>query len=102
MPQMNGLELTKQIRNREKRLMLLDGNDGNDSDRIIAHHKLIVPIIGISGNVLPEDSALATEVGMNEYVGKPYRFPMIEALIAKHVFSNDDVCCHTTDVVITS
>lgn len=74
MPVMGGLELTKLIRRQESENPLFAS----------------VPIIGISGNVLPEDAAQAKIIGMNEYVGKPYRFPQIEALMLEYLAFDDD------------
>ena len=69
MPHMDGLEMTRHIRSFERE----------------QRNKVPIPIIGISGNVLPEDAALARQVGMNEYLGKPYRFDDLETLMRTHL-----------------
>ena len=71
MPHMDGLQMTRKIRQHER----LQNDPG----------LCPVPIIGISGNVLPEDAELARKVGMDEYMGKPYRFDDLERLMTIHL-----------------
>eukprot|EP01102_Stenamoeba_stenopodia_P022775 TRINITY_DN961_c0_g4_i1.p1 TRINITY_DN961_c0_g4~~TRINITY_DN961_c0_g4_i1.p1 ORF type:complete len:666 (+),score=158.48 TRINITY_DN961_c0_g4_i1:338-2335(+) len=56
MPQMNGLEAAKKIRSREQALGL---------------HK--TPIIALSGNAQEKDKKASLEVGMTDYLTKPFR-----------------------------
>ena len=70
MPVMDGHEMTRTLRRQE--------HQGSYRGRP-------VPIIGISGNILPEDFESGREVGMNEYLGKPYKFGDLEVLMLKYL-----------------
>jgi CheY-like chemotaxis protein len=58
MPVMNGLEATKAIREAEKNLSASNQND--------------VTIIGISGHDYKEKTSTSLEIGMDDYLPKPY------------------------------
>ena len=68
MPVMNGLELTEKIRQAEQQ----------QRDRFATTTRP-VPIIGISGNVFPQDVVAAKRVGIDTYIAKPFKFPDLEA-----------------------
>jgi CheY-like chemotaxis protein len=69
LPEMDGVQATKIIRNRMK-------------DR----H---VPIIAMSASVLDEDRALFHEAGMDGLVTKPIRLEEIERVITNHVLNKN-------------
>jgi PAS domain S-box-containing protein len=69
MPVMNGIEMTRKLRQQEKA-----SSDPSP-----------VPIIGISGNVLAEDVQTALRAGINEYLGKPFKFPELDTMMLKHL-----------------
>jgi len=58
MPQMDGLEATREIRRHESIM------ENNDSDTHI-------PIVAMTANVFKEDVNKCLEAGMNDHVGKP-------------------------------
>jgi PAS domain S-box-containing protein len=66
MPVMNGLEATKQIRQREQRL-----------------NQAPVLIIGLSGNAQKEQIKTARDAGMDDYITKPFHRVVITNLLHK-------------------
>lgn len=68
MPVMCGQELTRKLREVEKE-----------------RSSQPVPIIGISGNVLPEDVKEGIALGMNAYLGKPFKFSELETAMLKYL-----------------
>jgi two-component system capsular synthesis sensor histidine kinase RcsC len=69
MPVMNGIEMACLLRQQEK----------------ASSHPSPVPVIGISGNVLDEDVQAARRVGISEYLGKPFKFPELDAMMLKYL-----------------
>jgi CheY-like chemotaxis protein len=69
MPVMNGIEMARNLRRQEK----------------ASSHLSPVPVIGISGNVLDEDVQVARTAGINEYLGKPFKFPELDAMMLKYL-----------------
>ena len=65
MPEMDGLEATQIIRERERRTG--------------AH----LPIIAVTAHVLPEDREKCRAAGMDDYVSKPIRFQTLAVTIEK-------------------
>jgi len=68
MPQMNGIDATKAVRQEEKSLT-----------------KVPTPIIGLSGNARQEQKEVAIAAGMNDYLIKPYEMGKISQAIEKCV-----------------
>jgi len=83
MPVMNGLEATKAIRELEK------GKEWQRPE---------VPIIGLSGNVRPEQMDEALGTGMNDYLAKPYERAQLLEKIAHYT----QKCTTATEPVATS
>jgi len=66
MPKMNGLECTKEIRLYEE-----------------LNNKIASYIIAMTANVTVEDQEIYKEVGMNEFIGKPFRSNELENFIKR-------------------
>ena len=66
MPEMNGYETTKAIRN------LPDRPDGKE-----------IPIIAMTANAFAEDRIKSKEAGMNEHVSKPIDMKLLVKIIAE-------------------
>ena len=67
MPEMDGFELTKQIRERE---------DGGTTR---------LPIVALTADVLPETARQCEEVGMDGYLRKPIEIDRLETVLRDHV-----------------
>lgn len=68
MPNMNGIESTRQIRNYERQ-----------------HGLSPTPIVAVTANVLPEERRRFIEVGMVDFISKPYVEADIAALLEKYL-----------------
>jgi CheY-like chemotaxis protein len=62
MPNLDGFETTKQIR---------------------AHGDNQVPVVALTANAMPGDSARCIEAGMNDYLAKPVRLRDLEAALIR-------------------
>ena len=68
MPEMNGYETTKAIRN------LPDRPDGKE-----------IPIIAMTANAFTEDVQAALNAGMDDHVAKPVDMSILISVITKHI-----------------
>ena len=68
MPDMDGLEATRRIR--------------DPRSRVHAHD---VPIIAMTANAMPGDRERCLKAGMNDYVAKPLSQPFLEMILNKYV-----------------
>jgi len=71
MPEMDGVEATRRIRS----LGISEG--------------VTVPIIAVSANTGPEETAGYLSAGMNDYLGKPVDFDKIIRIISRYVTKNE-------------
>ena len=77
MPRLNGPEAIRQIR-----------DFGSDSF-----------IVGVSGNVLPEDQAFFRDSGANAVLPKPVQFPDLEFLLSEYTFPERKPMDESVDAV---
>ncbi len=68
MPKMNGLELTREIRDRDMQSALLDRD---------------IHIIAMTAGVLPEERQRCFDAGMNDYLSKPFNLAELTTTLAK-------------------
>jgi len=68
MPEMDGIELTKQIRNSSESLCK-------------------IPVVMITGNITPEASEQMTHAGVSEYLLKPYQQKHLMDIVRKHLLN---------------
>lgn len=81
MPQMDGKQATKRIREYEKHEAMVHGHDDDGVPR--GRRRRHVPIIGLSGNARDEQMSDAKEAGMDDYLSKPCTRPMLEDILSK-------------------
>ena len=67
MPRMDGHEATRRIR------------------ALSDEHKAQLPIIAMTANAFEEDERLAREVGMNDYLSKPYEIDQVLTVVARNL-----------------
>ncbi|MCL2277533.1 MAG: ATP-binding protein [Treponema sp.] len=75
MPQMDGLEATREIRKHESYL--------DKSDPANAHQP--VPIIAMTANVFKEDIEKCIDAGMNAHIGKPLDFSEVMEMMKRYL-----------------
>ncbi|MEM7405453.1 MAG: response regulator [Pseudomonadota bacterium] len=89
----SGMEALAQFKEQEFGLILMDckmpGMDGPETVRRMRAEKQAstpasVPIIGLSGEVTPENEAICLAAGMNRFVGKPFGLTQLEDVIEQH------------------
>jgi len=74
MPEMDGIEATRHIRNKEK--------FGDKSQ---------IPIIALTAYTMPEDREKITAAGLDDYISKPVNMDYLIKSISKFVSSNEIV-----------
>ncbi|MDQ6989700.1 MAG: response regulator [Mariprofundaceae bacterium] len=82
MPQMDGLEATRQIRQRQDEL---------------AH----ITIVALTANAMPEDREHCLKVGMDDYLSKPFTQAQLEHILRKHTTTGKSKSKHTSSSAIT-
>ncbi|PZO41434.1 MAG: hypothetical protein DCF19_09520 [Pseudanabaena frigida] len=73
MPEMDGLEATRQIRTKER----LSQTDFTDLDAVPKS----IQIIAMTANAMKGDREKCLEAGMNDYVTKPFKIGQIQTAI---------------------
>lgn len=89
----NGLEAVEILREQKFDIILMDIQmpemDGIEATKIIRNElKLSTPIIALSANVFKTEIEMCREVGMDDYVYKPFDEKVMIETIAKHVKNN--------------
>ena len=51
--------------------------DGRDACRLIRKHKVLAPILMLTGQTTDSDAILGLDAGANDYIAKPVRFPVL-------------------------
>ena len=77
MPGMDGYEATQSIRNREKAL------DGRCSWKVPVH------IIAMTAHAMEGEREKCLAVGMDDYLSKPIRIPLLKAALERHKRESD-------------
>ena len=59
--------------------------DGRDACRLIRKHKVLAPILMLTGQTTDSDAILGLDAGANDYIAKPVRFPVLLARVRAHL-----------------
>jgi len=103
MPEMDGMEATKEIRNwerglRPRRAYAPEGmRNGKDSETQISKSKFQnlksqikrVPIVAMTARALKGDGNKCLEAGMDDYIGKPIKKELVFEVIERWVFGRE-------------
>jgi DNA-binding response OmpR family regulator len=71
--------------------------DGRDACRLIRKHKVLAPILMLTGQTTDSDAILGLDAGANDYIAKPVRFPVLLARVRAHIRTHeqsDDASFH--------
>lgn len=71
--------------------------DGRDACRLIRKHKIMAPILMLTGQTTDPDTILGLDAGANDYIAKPVRFPVLLARVRAHIRTHeqsDDASFH--------
>ncbi|MDR0720232.1 MAG: bacteriohemerythrin, partial [Treponema sp.] len=79
MPEMDGYEATRKIRELERSFGI------NSGDKRAVVRKKPIPIVAMTANVFRKDIEKSLEAGMNDHVGKPLDFSEVLAKLRKYL-----------------
>jgi len=83
MPEMDGYEATRAIRQQEAMGMGPEVHKGEEGSGLSSHVSRHVPIIAMTANAMQGDRQLCLEAGMDDYVAKPVRREDLKAVLAR-------------------
>jgi PAS domain S-box-containing protein len=95
MPEMDGIEATRRIRNRERKMMNAECGMMNMQEPVAddSHSSYIIPIIAMTAHAMQGDRERCIEAGMNDYITKPVSPQSLAEVLDKWLpKENDDRC----------
>ncbi|MDB3929772.1 response regulator transcription factor [Paracoccaceae bacterium] len=95
----NGTQAQQQVKDEQFDLLIIDvglpDTDGRELCRLMRKQGLKTPVIMLSGHVTDADTILGLDAGANDYVTKPFKFPVllarVRAQLRQHEQSEDAV-----------
>ena len=95
----NGTQALQQLKEGQFDLLIMDvglpDTDGRELCRLMRKQGLKTPVIMLTGHVTDADTILGLDAGANDYVNKPFKFPVllarIRAQLRQHEQSEDAV-----------
>ena len=80
-----GEDALQQLKNRQFDLLIIDvglpDTDGRELCRLLRNQKVKSPVIMLTGHTTDTDTILGLDAGANDYVTKPFKFPVLLARI---------------------
>jgi DNA-binding response OmpR family regulator len=81
----NGAEALQKVREQHHDLVILDvglpDTDGRELCRVLRKHGVKAPVLMLTGHDSDADTILGLDAGANDYVTKPFKFPVLLARI---------------------
>ena len=81
----NGTQALQQVKDGQFDLLIIDvglpDTDGRELCRLMREQGLKTPVIMLTGHVSDADTILGLDAGANDYMTKPFKFPVLQARI---------------------
>jgi CheY-like chemotaxis protein len=87
MPEMNGIDATKAIREWETKTVSGTNSNAGSSKPGDRHMSKGIPIVAITANAMRKDRETCIEAGMNDYLAKPIKRELVYEVIEKWVLN---------------
>ena len=89
----NGTQALQQVKDGQFDLLIIDvglpDTDGRELCRLMRKQGLKTPVIMLTGHVTDADTILGLDAGANDYVTKPFKFPVLLARIRAQLRQHD-------------
>ena len=89
----NGTQALQQLKEGQFDLLIIDvglpDTDGRELCRLMRKQGLKTPVIMLTGHVTDADTILGLDAGANDYVTKPFKFPVLLARIRAQLRQHD-------------
>ena len=92
MPEMDGFEATKRIRNYELGIMNKEETNNSPSSIILRTSPFILPIIAMTAHAMQGDRERCIQAGMNDYITKPVSLQALAEVLDKWLPKEDAEC----------
>jgi len=89
MPEMDGYEATKNIRNMEKRKRDGQSPPSPHASHLTPHGNSHIPIVAMTANAMKGDREKCLAAGMDDYISKPIKHEELALLVAKWLPAQD-------------
>ncbi len=89
MPEMDGFEATKRIRNYELEITNKEETNASSSSFVIRNSSFVIPIIAMTAHAMQGDRERCIQAGMNDYITKPVSLHALAEVLDKWLPKKD-------------